>query len=59
MTFREIVGLSDERVASMRGRPEWTGRLAAVHTLPRELRTEPSITLSGATFDRSRLQCCS
>jgi pimeloyl-ACP methyl ester carboxylesterase len=47
MTFREIVGLSDEQVASMRGRPEWAGRLAAVHTLPRELRTEASITLSG------------
>ncbi len=46
MTFREIVGLSEEQVASMRERPEWAGRLAAVHTLPRELRTEPSITLS-------------
>ena len=44
--FREVVGLSDEQVASMRGRPEWTGRLAAVHTLPRELRTEPSIAVS-------------
>jgi pimeloyl-ACP methyl ester carboxylesterase len=44
--FREIVGLSDHQVASMRGRPEWAGRLAAVHTLPRELRTEPTITLS-------------
>jgi pimeloyl-ACP methyl ester carboxylesterase len=46
LTFREIVGLSDEQVGSMRGRPEWAGRRAAVKTLPRELRTEPSITLS-------------
>jgi pimeloyl-ACP methyl ester carboxylesterase len=46
LIFREIVGLSDEQVASMRGRPEWAGRLAAVQTLPRELRTEPTITLS-------------
>jgi pimeloyl-ACP methyl ester carboxylesterase len=46
VTFREIVGLSDEQVEVMRGRPEWAGRLAAVHTLARELRAEPSITLS-------------
>lgn len=48
VTFREIVGLSEEQVAWMRGQPQWAGRMAAVHTLPREARTEPSITVSDA-----------
>ncbi|MDK1476124.1 alpha/beta hydrolase [Streptomyces sp. 549] len=48
LLMRELVGLTQEQVEWMRGQPMWAGRLAAAHTLPRELRTDASITLSEA-----------
>ncbi len=46
--LREIIQLSDVEVQAMRAHPSWAGRLAAAHTIPRELgaaeqfRFEPS-----------------
>jgi pimeloyl-ACP methyl ester carboxylesterase len=36
--LREIVQLSEDEVRAMRAHPSWAGRLAAAHTIPRELR---------------------
>ena len=38
--FREVVMLPDEQVAALREQPAWPGRVAAVHTVPRELAAE-------------------
>ena len=37
--YREIAGLSDAQVDELRAQPEWPNRLAAAHTVPRELAT--------------------
>jgi pimeloyl-ACP methyl ester carboxylesterase len=34
--FREVVGMSEAELAMMRAAPSWQGRMAAVHTIPRE-----------------------
>jgi pimeloyl-ACP methyl ester carboxylesterase len=34
--FREIVGVSEDELEGLRNEPAWAGRLAAVHTIPRE-----------------------
>jgi pimeloyl-ACP methyl ester carboxylesterase len=44
--FRSVVGLSDEQLAGFRQLPAWPHRLAAAHTLGRELRA-----VSGYRFD--------
>jgi pimeloyl-ACP methyl ester carboxylesterase len=36
--YRAILGFSDEEIAAFRTRPEWRNRLAAAHTVPREIR---------------------
>ena len=36
--FRDAVGSSDEELEIVRSQPSWPGRVAAAHTLPRELR---------------------
>ena len=38
--FREVVMLPDEQVSALRAQPAWKGRVAAVHTVPRELAAE-------------------
>ena len=38
--FREVVMLRDEQVAALREQPAWKGRVAAIHTVPRELAVE-------------------
>ena len=38
--FREVVMLPDEQVAALREQPAWKGRVAAIHTVPRELAAE-------------------
>jgi pimeloyl-ACP methyl ester carboxylesterase len=48
--FSELVGVEDEQLAWMRAQPMWTSRMAAAHTLPREIRQEPTTTLSEAAF---------
>ena len=37
--YREIAGLSDAQIDQLRAQPEWPNRLAAAHTVPRELAT--------------------
>jgi pimeloyl-ACP methyl ester carboxylesterase len=39
--YRTIVGLSDEEIDHLRGQPTWPNRVAAAHTVPRELRVPP------------------
>ena len=39
--YRTIVGLSEEQIAELRSQPSWQNRLAAAHTVPRELATPP------------------
>jgi pimeloyl-ACP methyl ester carboxylesterase len=41
LAYRVIAGMSDAEVQHLRGQPEWPQRLAAAHTVPRELRTPP------------------
>lgn len=38
--FREVVMLPDEQVGALREQPAWKGRVAAIHTVPRELAAE-------------------
>ena len=39
--YRAIVGLSDEEIDHLRAQPAWPNRIAAAHTVPRELRFVP------------------
>ena len=40
-SYRAIVGLSDEEIDQLRSQPAWPNRIAAAHTVPRELRVPP------------------
>ncbi len=46
---REVLHMDDDAVAAYRAQPSWPARVAAAHTLPRELRTPPE-----RLFDRQR-----
>jgi pimeloyl-ACP methyl ester carboxylesterase len=48
--YRELLQLSDDEIEHLKGRPEWSARLASVHTMPRELRTVHEVQ-----FDAQRL----
>jgi pimeloyl-ACP methyl ester carboxylesterase len=50
IVFRDVVMLPDEQVAALRAQPAWRGRVAAVHTVPRELAAE-----IGGAIERERL----
>lgn len=39
--YRAVVGLSDDEIDHLRSQPAWPNRLAAAHTVPRELRIPP------------------
>jgi pimeloyl-ACP methyl ester carboxylesterase len=39
--YRAIVGLTEAQIDDLRAQPEWPNRLAAAHTVPRELATPP------------------
>jgi pimeloyl-ACP methyl ester carboxylesterase len=39
--YRAVVGLSDEEIHELQAQPAWPNRLAAAHTVPRELRVDP------------------
>ena len=41
LAYRTLVGLSDEEIDKLRAQPAWPNRLAAAHTVPRELRSPP------------------
>jgi pimeloyl-ACP methyl ester carboxylesterase len=48
--LREIVQLSDVEVAAMRAHSSWAGRLAAAHTIPRELGAAEQFRFEPARF---------
>jgi len=41
LAYRTIAGMSDQQIQHLRGQPEWPNRVAAAHTVPRELRLPP------------------
>ena len=45
-SYRHLVGLSDADIEHLRGQPEWPNRVAAAHTVPRELRVAPEAFLT-------------
>lgn len=49
--FREVVGVPEPQLEGMRAHPAWPGRVAAAHTVARELRIEAEYALD---FDRLR-----
>jgi pimeloyl-ACP methyl ester carboxylesterase len=51
LMMREVVRMPDAEVALIRAQPSWAGRVAAAHTIPRELRT-----VAGDVFAAVRLQ---
>lgn len=48
--LREIVQLSEKEVQQMRAHPSWAARLAAAHTIPRELRAAEQLHFEPARF---------
>ena len=38
LAYRELVGLSEHEIASLKAQPSWPARIAAAHTIPREER---------------------
>jgi pimeloyl-ACP methyl ester carboxylesterase len=53
--LREIVQLSEKEVALMRAHPSWAARLAAAHTIPRELRAAEQFHFQRARFADLRI----
>ncbi|MBA2575515.1 MAG: alpha/beta hydrolase [Euzebyaceae bacterium] len=51
VTFmREVAGLDDRALAATRAAPSWANRVAAAHTLVRELRVDDGYTFDPAVF---------
>jgi hypothetical protein len=46
MVMGEIVGMSPHELEVLRSSPAWPARLAAAHTLPREMRAEEAYHLA-------------
>src|SRR5918994_4552239 len=49
-TMREVAGLPPETVEYMRSQPAWQARVAAAHTIPRELRAVKAYRLDAERF---------
>jgi pimeloyl-ACP methyl ester carboxylesterase len=49
-TMREVAGLPSETVEYMRSQPAWQARVAAAHTIPRELRAVKAYRLDPERF---------
>lgn len=47
--YRELLALTEEELDAVRAQPSWPARVAAAHTIPRELRTIPE-----SSFDPDR-----
>jgi pimeloyl-ACP methyl ester carboxylesterase len=45
--MREVVGMDDAAIAAYRADPVWPRRVAAAHTIPRELRAEADADVAG------------
>ncbi len=50
VVFRDVLGLSEAEFAQFRAAPTWPIRVAAAHTLPRELRAEEAYRPDPARF---------
>ncbi len=50
-TMREVAGLPPETVEYMRSQPAWQARVAAAHTIPRELRAVKAYRLDPKRFE--------
>jgi pimeloyl-ACP methyl ester carboxylesterase len=48
--YGELAGLSPEEIAAMRAAPAWPERLAAAHTVPREMRAEEGYVFNAGRF---------
>ena len=48
--LRDIAGMDDDQVALVRSTPSWSGRVAAAHTIVRELRTHDAYRYDPARF---------
>jgi pimeloyl-ACP methyl ester carboxylesterase len=46
----KVAGATQEQVELMRETPVWDARLAAAHTIPRELRTARELAFTGSRF---------
>ncbi len=53
--LREIIQLSEEEIGAMRALPSWSARLAAAHTIPRELRAAEQFRFEAERFIGVRL----
>jgi pimeloyl-ACP methyl ester carboxylesterase len=49
LLMREVVMMSDDEIAAIRAQPSWPARVAAVHTVPRELRALTSVPFDAST----------
>ena len=50
-TMREVAGLTPEVIEYMRAQPIWQARVAAAHTIPRELRAVKAYSFDPERFD--------
>jgi len=48
--LREVARVPDAALAQLRAAPSWPARLAAAHTIPREMRAEEAYVLDAARF---------
>ncbi|MGH3368899.1 MAG: alpha/beta fold hydrolase [Nocardioidaceae bacterium] len=49
LLIREVVHVSDEDIAALKAAPSWPGRVAAAHTMSREIRAELTARLDPAS----------
>jgi pimeloyl-ACP methyl ester carboxylesterase len=55
MGYRELLQLSDQEIEQLKSRPEWSARIASVHTMPRELRTVEEMEFDARRLARVRV----
>jgi pimeloyl-ACP methyl ester carboxylesterase len=53
--FREVVGAPPEELAMLQSLPNWPNRVAAAHTLPRELRSSDAYKFDGKRWREMRV----
>lgn len=55
LAYRELAGVSDEELERIRAQPSWPNRIAAAHTVPREMRAFDAYALDPAQAARIRV----
>lgn len=53
--LREVLQMGEREVAAMRAMPSWQGRVAAAHTIPRELRAAEHYAFEASRFGDVRI----